>query len=168
MAGKDIPIELLRQTVHRASKIHFQHSWQFRLEIEGQPSDWDIYCKEISQQPWDIETDQINAGASPVSYPVRSNPVTLSTTVRDNEDGEVWDFFDGLAKKMVNKDGTWNPPVKYVIKVKIYRRLSNGSERLRQEMRMIPLSLGELIETVEETGTVQEFPLTFIEFRAGG
>lgn len=165
--ANDINMAVLRQSTNQAILTHFQHGWQFRVEIDGQPGDWDFYCKEISQQPWDIEATPFNAGATPISYPSRKNPITLSMTMRDNEDGRIWDWFDGKAKKVVNLDGTFNPPRQYLLKCKIFRRLSDGSEALRQEMKLVPLSLGEITESLDADGNVLEFPITFVEFRAG-
>ena len=106
----------LRGIVKKALETDFKRGWQYRIEIDGTPEGWDIYCKEASHQAWDIEVEAFNIGAHVVSYPVRANPTTLSLTMRDNEDGRIQKWFADKCKKVVNDDGTFNLPIDYLFK----------------------------------------------------
>ena len=165
MAG--LNMDKLRSISSQAVNTHFRHGWQFRLEVDGAPGDFDFYCKETSHTPWEIETEPFNAGATPINYPTRSNPSTISLTMRDNEDGRIYDWFDGRCRMVVNQDGTFNLPSEYLLKIRKFDLLSDGTEKLRREFKVVPLSLGELTESLDESGGNLEFPLTFIEFRTG-
>lgn len=160
-------IRSMKEFSKRMVQTAFRKPHQFRVEMDEAPEDWDLYVKEISQERYNIDTDPHNVGAYVFSYPTTIQPVTLSMTCYDNEDGRMYDWFEKRLDKMENKDGTWNVPAEYLLTCKIFRRLSDDSEVLRQEMRMFPVTLGSLTESLDGRELL-EFPMTFIEFRTAG
>lgn len=160
-------IRLQRQISKRMVETEYRLPWQFRLEIEEAPQNFDILVKEISQEPFTIQTDAFNIGAIPFNIPKTSEPVTLTATCYETEDESIYRWFESRVGKVVNSDGTFNHPAEYLLKCKIYRRMKDGSEVLRQNMLMIPTKLGSLTESLDSKENL-EFPLTFMEFRSGG
>lgn len=146
----------------------FREPWMFRVEIDGAPGDWDLYCKEVVQTPIELETLQQRVGAHYLSYLNGKQPISVSLTMRDNEDGRIYDWFNQWVDSVVHKDGTWGLPIDYLRTLKIYRRDNDGGEALRQELRVQPLTMGEITETVERSGALLEFPITVVEFRGSG
>lgn len=166
MASDANLIRAMRRVNKRMVNTAYRHPWQFRIEMDEAPDGFDLFVKEIGQEPYTLEVDPIQAGAFPINYPVAAQGVTLAMTCYDHEDERMYRWFEGRVNKVVNNDGTWNLPVEYLITCKIYRVFHDGSEQLRQHMRMVPLVLGEITESVDNHELV-EFPLTFIEFRSG-
>lgn len=158
---------LMKQISSRMVQTAYRLPWQFRLEISEAPANFEVLVKEISQEPFSIQTDTFNIGSIPFSIPNASEPITLTATCYDTEDEAIYRWFESCIGKVVNQDGTFNHPAEYLLTCKIYRRMQDGTEVLRQNMRMIPLKLGALTESFESKENL-EFPLTFVEFRGGG
>lgn len=160
----------MRSMAHKLVTTNFKYSWQFRLEIEGAPSDLDIYVKDISYGPTQIENDAIKIGAKILTYPTTSQPVTLSMTVRDNEDERISKWFDDWAGSVINEDGTVNLPFGdsgYVKNVTRYFIDADGeSENEMDQWGMYPVQRGDVTESRDATGTFLEFAVTFIQFRS--
>jgi hypothetical protein len=152
----------------KMGKTDFKQSWQFRLEIEGQPEDFDIYVKDITHGPTEIENDPTKAGGRTLTYPTGAAPVNLSMTVRDHQDERIAQWFDAWTAKVVNADGTLNLPYGqdgYVKKVKRFRQDKDDAETLTNTWEMYPVQRGDVTESRDEPGML-EFPITFIQFRS--
>lgn len=159
----------LRSMAHQLVQTRFKHVWQFKLVIDGAPSDFDIYVKDISYGPTEIENDGVKVGGRVLTYPTGAQPVSLSMTVRDNEDERVSKWFDAWALKVAKSDGTMGLPYSsdgYVKKVKRYFVDADGTEEERDTWEMFPVQRGDVTETREGTGSFLEFAITFIQFRS--
>lgn len=165
--GGDPNLGAMKSMSKRLIKAEMREPWQFRLEIEGAPGDWDLYCKEVTHTPIELEPDAKRVGAFYLNYLNGRQSVTLSTTVRDSEGGEVYQWFKSWVKQVVHEDGTWGVPADYLRTAKLYNRNRDGSETLRDEWRVQPIMVGEMSETVERGGNLLEFPLSMMEFRGG-
>lgn len=154
---------LSKQLVH----TEFKEPWQFRVEIEGAPDDWDLYCKEVTHTPIELETNSKRVGAHYLNYLNGSQTLPMSFTMRDNENGDIHAWFEEWVGQVVHSDGTWGVPIDYLRTVKLFGRTRDGGEYLRKERRVQPISIGETTETVERSGTLLEFPITVMEFRGG-
>lgn len=161
----DPNIALMKSFSKRMVKTKWHESWMFRVEAEGAPADWDLFCKEITQTPIELEANTRKLGSQYLSYLNGRQAVSLTLTMRDNEDGDVYNWFNDWVGKVAFSDGTWGLPSEYLKTFKIFRRKSDTSEVLRQELRVQPMVLGELTESVERSGSLLEFPITVIEFR---
>lgn len=154
--------------VRRLVRTEFKFSWQFKIEIEGQPSDLDIYVKDITYGPTEISNEAIKVGSRALTFPTQAQPVSLSMTVRDNIDERVSKFFDSLASQTVNPDGTVNLPFGangYVKKVTRYNLQEDGTEKLMDTWHMFAVQRGDVTESREDANFL-EFPITFIQFRS--
>lgn len=163
----DPNIAAMRRISKQMVQTKFKEGWQFRVEIEGAPADWDLYCKELSQTPIELEVEAKRVGAHYLSYLTGAQPVGVSLTMRDNEDGRIYSWYEDWVGKVVYPDGTWGLPIDYLRTCKIFARRHDGSEYLRQQLRVQPLTIGELTESVESSGGLLEFPITMVEFRGG-
>ena len=167
MASDSNLIRSMREISKRMVQTNYRKPWQFRVEMDEAPQGFDLYVKEISNQPYAIDPDQFKVGAFMFNYPESMQPVTLAMTCYDDEDERMYKWFEGRVKKVFNSDGTWNLPSEYLLTCKIYRRLKDGGEELRQHMRMVPTVLGDITESLDNHELL-EFPLTFVEFRTQG
>lgn len=159
----------LRTIASKLIRTNFKHTWQFRLEIEGAPSDLDFYVKDISYGPTQIENDPIKVGGRILTYPSSAAPVSLSMTVRDHEDERVSKWFDKRAAMAVHPDGTVGLPYGedgYVLKAHRFHVDADGTEEERDVWEMFPVQRGDVTESREGTGAFLEFAITFIQFRS--
>lgn len=158
----------IRAYVRQIVDIKFKYSWQFKLEIEDQPEDMDIYVKDITFGPTEIGNEPVKIGGRTLTYPNSAEPVTISMNVRDNEDERVAKFFDEWGASTVNKDGTVGLPFGengYVKKVKRYALSEAGDYTLNETWEMILVQRGDVSESRDEPGMI-EFPVTMIQFRS--
>lgn len=156
----------LRTTALKILRTTFREPWQFRLEVEGYPhDDFDLYVKDVTYGPTEIETEPENVGTQVLTYPSRANPVTITMTVRDHEDRRVSKWFESRVAKMINEDGTVNLPIDYVLQIRRLSMKHDGGEEETDVWEVIPTQLGDVTEAKDGEGLL-EFPITFIQFRS--
>lgn len=161
-------LDHVRKKFHQVSETPFEQGWQFRLNIQDAPSDLDLYVKDISYGATEISTDAKRVGAITFNDPVSAEPVTLALTCRDHEDGRVATWFDSLAARVVNPDGTVNLPAQYLFEVSVMALKEDGSEEERERWIVLPLTRGDTTKSVATTDAFVEIPLTFIQYRSLG
>ena len=154
----------LRLIAKKLVKTPFQQSWQYRVQITGQPEDFDIYVKDITYGPIEIETEAEKAGHTTITWPSGTAPVSISMTMRDHEDQRVRNFIAKLAAKVTNPDGTVNLPIDYLVDWQRFSLLSDNTEKETDSWKVYPTQLGDVTEAREEPGFL-EFPVTLIQFR---
>ena len=150
----------------RLRETHFREPWQFRVSVEGYPhedDDFDLYVKEISYGPTEIETEPEQVGMKIMTFPSSAQPVTIAMTMRDHQDRRVSKWFDERVGKIVNDDGTVNLPTDYLLKMRRFSLIEDGSEVETDVWEVLPTQLGDVTESKDGEGTL-EFPITFIQF----
>lgn len=155
----------LRMNVRKLVRMDFQKQWQFRIEIEGEPREFDLYVKDISYSTLEVETEEDSCGGTPFSWPTGLSSEKLTMTVRDDESQTIKHFIDAWLLKVVHKDGTVGLPYGldgYVKKVRKYIVTDNG-EYLAEEWEMYPLTCGDVSQS-RENGDFLEFPVVFAQF----
>lgn len=160
----------LKGIVQRLVATHFREPWQFRVEFDGFPhtkDDFDIFVREITYGPVEIETEQEKVGIGILTYPSGAMPVTVSMVMRDNEDRWVSNWFNALVGKVVNKDGTVNLPNDYCVWMRRFSLKHDGSEVETDKWWVYPTQLGDVTESMDGEGAL-EFPITFVQFRSVG
>ena len=159
----------LRLTTRKMVKTPYKQGWQFRIEIEGEPIDFDIYVKEASHGPTEVNTEEDQYGGQTLTWPTGSAPVELALTLRDHEDERVAKWFDAWSAKVVFADGTVGLPYGsdgYVKKVKRYSLVDDGRrEELRETWEMYPIKRGDVTESREDAKHL-EFTAVFRQFRS--
>lgn len=155
-----------RRLVKQLVKTPFQQGWQFRVEVDGQPADLDIYVKEITYGGLTIEYESKQIGSQTLNAPVNKSASVVTVTVRDHEDGRVAAFFEKKAKLVVNPDGTVNLPVDYLFKMRLYRLKSDDSEVLDKEWTVSAAEYGEITRDRSAVTEFVSFPMTFQKYKA--
>lgn len=165
-------LDVLNKAIHK----HYQHSWQWRLAIAGAPDDLDFYVKDISYGPIEIETNQKSVGAGVITLPTRAQPVTVSMTVRDDQDERVFQWMADWAALVVNGSGhsqknyrsTLNVPQNYLRTVTRYQLLMGPGYTLTErkspgrEWEVFPTQVGDITESRDDQGML-EFPITLMQ-----
>jgi len=160
----------LRLLARQIIKTDFRHGWQFRVEIVSghsadPPSDFDIYVKDITYDPIEIETETEKIAGHTFTWPVASAPVTVSMTMRDNVDERIRKWFEGLTDIIVNKDGTVSLIKKIEIELKRYALGADGSDQGDPDiLRVIPTKLGGITESREDGNNI-EYPIVFVQHK---
>jgi hypothetical protein len=153
---------------------HFQHGWQFKIEVVDwqnlgsiidMPEDFDLYVKDVTYCPLEVEVEPIKVGTSTLTYPIGSGPMVISMTMRDHEDQRIYRWFNSLVNKILNPNGTVNLPKDYLLEWRRYTLMSDGSEVQTGKWNAYPLKLGDVTETVMPGGFL-EFPIQFQQFRS--
>lgn len=156
----------MRMTARSLVETTFREPWQFRVEMDGYPhKDFDLYVREISYGPKEIETEQEKVGIQTLTYPSGTVPVTVSMTMRDHEDMRVSKWLATLTGKVTNPDGTVNLPIDYCVSFRRFSLLHDNSEVETDKWMVYPTQLGDVTESTDGEG-VLEFPVTFIQFRS--
>lgn len=156
----------LRQISHQLVKTDFQTEWNFRLELEGAPADFDFYVKDISYSHFDIATDEEQYGSASYVWPTADHPLRISFTMRDNIDGRNAVFLRQWWGQVVGPDGTVGLPfglTGYVRKATIYNIDVTGLETPSHGMYCYPIQVGDISRS-RENGQFMEIPVTLAQF----
>jgi len=100
-----------KRIVQRMMQIQYQENWQFLIKIDGFVDDLDMFVKDISFGAVEIETEQKKVGGGYLTFPTAAAPVQVSMTMKDDQDRKIYNAFLGWSGKIVNADGTINPPM---------------------------------------------------------
>ncbi|EII3125330.1 hypothetical protein [Vibrio parahaemolyticus] len=159
---------LVKKQVHTP----FQHQWQFRLEIEEQPLDFEIFIKDVTYGPIELEYEPVKVGVNQLQFPTGVMPVSISMTVRDHDDERIHKWFAEWSSKVANGDGTVNPPLnpetKWIRdwnKYTLIHKAKGFEEILSETYPVAPVQLGDVTQSYSEH-SFKEFPLTVIQFRS--
>lgn len=156
----------LRQINKKLVQTEFVHEWDFRLEIDGQPADFDLYVKDLSYSGFEIGTDEENCGIATYTWPKVDQPHRISFTARDNYDMRVAAFIHEWADMVTGKNGTVYLPFGkdgYVKNIKVYNIKSSGAEILLYEQYGYPIQYGECTRS-HENCAFMEMPVTLVAF----
>ena len=156
----------LRLLTKTLVKTDFQQDGLFRLAIDGEPSEFDLFVKDISYGVFETATDEEQYGSASIAWPTANQTMKITMTVRDHIDGRVQAFLKAWNGKVVHSDGTVGLPYGpdgYVRNVKIYNLTEAGGESLTCSYEMYPIQCGEVARS-REKGEFMEFTATFVQF----
>lgn len=156
----------LRRLVKQLVATDFEKEWLFRIELEGEPQEFDLFVKDISYSIFETATDDEQVGSAVLVWPTGSQSVRVSMTCRDHHDGRVRKFIKNWSAKVVHPDGTVGLPYGangYVKKCRIHSQTDDGSENTDEEFEVYPIQCGEVSRS-RENGQFLEFPVTFVQF----
>ena len=131
--GETEDFNKLRLLTKTLVKTDFQKDWLFRLAIDGEPSEFDLFVKDISYGVFETATDEEQYGSASIAWPTANQTMKITMTVRDHIDGRVQAFLKAWNGKVVHSDGTVGLPYGpdgYVRNVKIYNLTEAGGESL--------------------------------------
>ncbi len=155
-----------RRTVKQLVETPFMQGWQFRVECDGQPSDLDIYVKDVTHGGMAIEYDAKTIGSQTFYMPLNMAAPKITITVRDHEDGRIEKWFRSKAAKVLNSNGTVNLPPSYLFKMRLFRLKQNGSETLAFEWLVSAAEYGEVTLNRVVSSDLVSFPMSFQPFRS--
>ena len=164
--GETEDFNKLRLLTKPLVKTDFQKDWLFRLAIDGEPSEFDLFVKDISYGVFETATDEEQYGSASIAWPTANQTMKITMTVRDHIDGRVQAFLKAWNGKVVHSDGTVGLPYGpdgYVRNVKIYNLTEAGGESLTCSYEMYPIQCGEVARS-REKGEFMEFTATFVQF----
>jgi len=166
--------DALRRLVAKMTKTDYRHGWQFRVEISApksfgdakgkSPEDLDIYIKDITYDPIEIETETEKIGGHTFTWPVSVSPTTITMTMRDNVDQRVRKWFEAFTANIIDTDGTVKNLDQVEMKFTKYVLKPDGTDGDPETWWVIPTKLGEITESRDECGNI-EFPLVFVQTR---
>lgn len=156
----------LRLAVQKAMKTPYQLSAKYKVEIDGQPEDFDMYVKDVSYGIFNLDTEDLNAGSASWVFPQKKEIEEITVTFLDNEDQRIRTWLKDWAEKIVSKDGYVALPSTFVKSMKIYSKKNDNSLSEKPDKKypeIFPNKIGEVSRSNEEPGFM-EFQATFIEF----
>lgn len=156
----------LRTINKKLVRTEFVQEWNFRLEIEGQPDEFDLYIKDISYNGFEYSADEEGYGSATYSWPTKELPTRMSFTARDNYDLRIAKFLHAWAGKVGTGKGTIGVPLGkdgYLKKVRNYHVKSSGEEIPLYDMLAYPLQLGDCTRS-HDNGAFMEMPVTLVLF----
>jgi hypothetical protein len=152
----------LRLITRRLAQIEFAESWQWRIEIDGAPGEFDFFAKDVTYGPIEIETEAEKIGPKTFTIPTGAAPVSVSMTMKDTPERLIYNWFAEKTNKIFFGDGRVHMPIEYLLNFRRYS-LTHHGDKLTDEWQVIPTQLGDVTESREDPGFL-EFPTTFVQF----
>lgn len=152
----------LRNINKKLVRTEFVQEWNFRLEIEGQPDEFDLYVKDVSYGGFEIGNDEEHYGSATYSWPNIAQPTRVSFTARDNYDLRISSFLHSWKDQIIKNNGTVGLPFGvdgYVRKFRVYHVKSSGMEVPLYNYLGYPLQYGDATRS-HENGQFMEMPVT--------
>ena len=155
----------LRQLAHTLVHKDFVKSYQFRLDVTGQPAELDLYAKDISYGCFDVQTDEVQAGGIVYAYPTCDGTHRISMTLRDTQDQRVWTWLRDWMRLVVHADGTVGIPSEYVRTATLYNLADDGTETVWKAFELYPTQCGDVSRSREQ-GEFMDLPVVFTTFHS--
>lgn len=156
----------LRLLNKKLVSAEFVQEWNFRLEIEDQPPDFDLYVKDISYSGFELGNDEEHYGSSSYAWPNIVQTQRMSFTARENYDLRIATFLHGWKRKVAENDGTVGLPFGkdgYLKKIILHNIKSSGEDAPQYSMLAYPLQYGDANRS-HENGQFLEMPVTLVLF----
>lgn len=164
-----LPAELsnAKAILQAAMRIRYSQGWQWTVEVDGMPS-LEMYVADITYAFNNIETESKIIGGLEFNKPTHRVAGNVSMTVRDNENGDLFTWFEQCRAKVINPDGTINLAPSYLLNIRIYRVSQEGKRALEQEAQVIPTALGDVTRARDQVSEFTTYPLTFVKYTSAG
>lgn len=153
--------------VKRLVETPFQQGWQWMIEVDDGPDNFEIYVKDIEYGGGSMDADVTNIGGGSIGKPTSSNAGEVTMTVRDDAKRQVRNWFDKQLAKVKNKDGTVNLPKDYVFTMKVYLLDEDGKKTLSDTMRVFAVKCSVSLN-YDSQGDFIAYPMTFQKFSTLG
>lgn len=155
------------QCVDELVALKKQGSWEFCVEIEDAPAEFDILVKDLNYEPITINVEEKNFGSVQIAPPINAERVTLTMTVRDTKDKKLYKWLTQLAGKIVHSDGTFGIPYEYVKRVRIFSSTNKADDPDPDEWYMVFTNVGEISKD-RSSKEYLEFPTTWSQYKTSG
>ncbi len=161
-------MKLQKQAVLESMDVEFRMDCNFRVEIDGQPSNLKLFVKDIAYGKGTITSESIEVGSAEFNRPSKKNAGSITLTFYDNAKGEVSDFIKSLQGKIFDDKGLLNLPVDYLFNVRAYRILEDTSEVLEFESTVYCEENNDYKLSVDAVGERGTFNATFKKYCSMG
>lgn len=160
-----LPAELsnAKSILQAAMRIRYAQGWQWTIEADGMPG-LEMYVKDVTYGFGNIETDSKIIGGIEFNKPTHRAAGSITVTVRDNENAELYYWFKRRSRMVINNDGTINLPPSYLLNIRIYRVSQDGRKVLEEEAAVIPTSLGEITRSRDQVTEFFSYPMSFVKY----
>ncbi|MCG3884103.1 hypothetical protein I3271_05335 [Photobacterium leiognathi] len=125
-----------KQQLTKLMQTPFKQGWQWVLEADNTPPDFDIYVKDIDMGIGSVDADSQSIGSGAIAKPTSASAGEITMTVRDHQDGRVAKWFAMQLGKVRNEDGTVNLPKDYVFNVRLKAVDDQGNRHPWKEYRV--------------------------------
>lgn len=164
---------------HVGIRQGFAEPWQFRVLIDAMPQNlsgikggsahslFDFLVKDVSFGPTELAGEPVEVGGTVFTFPKSSQPTTITMTVKDSDDWQLYTWFNEWASKVVNADGSFNTPSTFIKKliIRTYKDDQAASEAELWSGMVYPQKMGDIQMSVDGEKFV-EFPIVFQQFRS--
>ena len=161
-------LQMQRKIALSRMKINYQRDFMWKMEIDGQPSDLNLFSNQISYGKGSIESKSINIRTGDINMPEKRTAGEVTAVFEDEDTGRISEFITSLQRKIFNPDGTGNLPIEYLFRLKIYRLMNNGEWRLDKKWMVYVEDNNDYTgdnASVTENGT---FNVTFKKYKSIG
>lgn len=157
-----------KQIIQKMMTTPFLQGWQWMIEIESGPTEFDIFVKDIDFGAGSIDYETFQIGNGAYSIPTFSDCSEVVMTVRDTPDLVVAKWFDEQLAKVKNKDGTFNLPGTYVFTITVFILDDNLNKTELAKMQVSASKKGNYTLSREGVNEFISYPLTFQKFSTIG
>lgn len=161
-------LKMQKQLLQRRMKIKYRYDCLYRLEIEDQPADLDLFTQEVSYGKGTIESESVNVRTGDFNIPHKRTAGSVTVIFEDDEDGKISKFITSMQQLIFNEDGTQNLPIDYLKKLNIYRLKDNGEEWLESEWDVYVEENSDYTGSNESRTENGTFSVTFKKFKSIG
>jgi hypothetical protein len=161
-------LQMQRAIVLARMQVNYQVDSMYEVEIEGQPSNMNLFSREVSYGKGTIESETINVRTGDVNIPNKRTAGDVTVVFNDDEDGTISTFIESLQNKIFNDDGTSNLPIDYLFKLKVYRLRQDGTKRLDREWDVYVEDNNDYSGSVESRTELGSFSVTFKKYKSIG
>ena len=167
-ASAAIYYQQAKQSARQFMSTPFIQGWQWCIEADNAPFDFDIYVKDVDFGAGSVDADVFQIGSGSIALPTFSSAGEVNLTVRDHSDLRICKWFDRQIAKVRNNDGTINLPSDYVFNLKVYTISEFGTKTLLSSMQVFAIKKGNFALSREGANTFLSVPLTFQKFSTIG
>ncbi|MEC6832960.1 hypothetical protein VXS06_14430 [Photobacterium toruni] len=159
--------KISKQYLTKLMTTPFKQGWQWILEADNTPPDFDIYVKDIDMGMGSVDADSQNIGSGAIAKPTTASAGEITMTVRDHQDGRIAKWFATQIGKVRNKNGTVNLPKDYVFHVRLLSVDDDGNKSPWKEYRVFAQGIN-LTLNYESIGEFITYSITLQKFSTLG
>ena len=119
--------KVCKQHIKKLVDTPFRQGWQWVVEADHTPPDFDIYIKDLDLGLGSVDADTQAIGSGAIAKPTTASAGEITMTIRDHQDGRVLKWFRDRLGQVRNQDGTVNLPVDYVFEIRVKMVDENGN-----------------------------------------
>lgn len=156
-----------KQYLNKMMKTPFRQGWQWIIEADDAPEEFEIYAKDVSLGLGSIDPLILKIGGGSIAIADTSSVGEITLTVRDHQDGRVEKWFSRKLGSVKNKDGTVNLPKDYIFELRLYLVSESGVKELWRSYK-VWAAKNNIDLGYEKKDEFMAYSLTFQKFKSLG